>query len=50
MRRLLCGKFGRLLKGAAEVTWANELLRAHAARFCKRPLIVPTVVDTDQWR
>lgn len=26
------------------------MLRDHAARFCGRTLVVPTVVDTEQWR
>ncbi len=50
VRRLLSGKFDRLLKGAAAVTCGNDLLREHAARFCDRTIVVPTVVDTDQWR
>jgi glycosyltransferase involved in cell wall biosynthesis len=50
VRSLMGGKYDRLLKGAAAVTCGNELLREHAAQFCQRALVVPTVVDTEQWR
>ncbi|WP_300974840.1 glycosyltransferase family 4 protein [Sphingomonas sp. LHG3406-1] len=49
VRRFLGRKFDRLLSAAAAVTCGNAFLRDHAARFCERSLVVPTVVDTDRW-
>lgn len=50
VRQLLGDKFDRLLARAAAVTCGNDLLRDHARSFCINSLVVPTVVDTEQWR
>jgi glycosyltransferase involved in cell wall biosynthesis len=47
---LLSGKLEPLLKGAALCCCGNDYLRDHALRFTARAIVLPTVVDTDQYR
>ena len=49
VRRLLGGKLRPLIEGAAACTCGNEFLRVYAARWCKRSMVVPTVVDTGRY-
>jgi glycosyltransferase involved in cell wall biosynthesis len=50
VRRLLGGKLRPLMQAAAACTCGNAYLEAYASRFCRRTLVVPTVVDTDAYR
>src|SRR5215217_3358088 len=50
VRRLLAGKFERVLSEAAAVTCGNAMLRDYCARFCPNSIVVPTVVDTGIYR
>ncbi|MDQ3145318.1 MAG: glycosyltransferase family 4 protein [Pseudomonadota bacterium] len=47
VRRLLGGKLDALMAGAAACCCGNPYLRDHAARCCRRSIVLPTVVDTD---
>ena len=47
---LLDGKLEPLLRAAAACTCGNEYLRDYTSRFCQRSIVVPTVVDTSQYR
>ena len=47
VRRLLGRKFEPLLKRASACSCGNAYLLDYAARFCRRSIILPTVVDTD---
>lgn len=49
VRKLLRHKLRPLIEGAAACTCGNTYLRDHAAQWCKRSLIVPTVIDTDRY-
>ncbi len=49
-RRLLGGKLDPLISGAAVVCAGNAYLRDHAARLNSNTIVLPTVVDTDQYR
>jgi len=49
-RALLSRKLEPLLRRVAAATCGNEYLREYASRFCPNSLVVPTVVDTDQYR
>ena len=46
----LAGKLGVLMGGAAACVCGNEFLRDYAAKFCERSIVIPTVVDTAQYR
>jgi glycosyltransferase involved in cell wall biosynthesis len=46
VRRILGGKFQPLLTGAAAACCGNSYLEDYAARFCRRTMVLPTVVDT----
>ena len=47
VRALLGRKLQPLLRRAAAACCGNAYLEAYAARYCKRTMILPTVVDTD---
>lgn len=49
-RRLLAGKLEPLIAGAAAVCCGNEHLQEYARRYNGRSMLLPTVVDTDDYR
>ena len=50
VRGLLGRKFETLLQRAAACSCGNAYLLDYAARFCRRSIILPTVVDTDLYK
>ncbi|TFI59905.1 glycosyltransferase [Sphingomonas parva] len=50
VRALLAGKLQPLLAGAAAACCGNEYLERYAKRFCRRTMLLPTVVDTQLYR
>jgi glycosyltransferase involved in cell wall biosynthesis len=50
VRRLLGRRFEPLLRRAAAASCGNAYLRDYAARFCPNSLVIPTVIDTDDYR
>jgi glycosyltransferase involved in cell wall biosynthesis len=50
VRRLLGRKLHPLMRRAAACCCGNAYLEEYASRFCRRTMIVPTVVDTDAYR
>ena len=46
----LSGKLDTLMSRAAACVCGNEFLRDYAAQFCERSLVIPTVVDTAEYR
>jgi len=50
VRGLLGGKHGDLLSRAAACTCGNDYLHDFAVRFCPNTIVVPTVVDTGNYR
>ncbi len=49
VRRALGGKLKTLIRGAGQVCAGNEYLRAYAEREGARAIVLPTVVDIDQY-
>ena len=49
-RLLLDGKLEPLLRRVDACACGNAYLRDYAARFCANSIVVPTVVDTEQYR
>lgn len=47
--RAVAGKIGRVIRGASLVTAGNEYLAAYARQFNPRVVVVPTVVDVDNF-
>jgi glycosyltransferase involved in cell wall biosynthesis len=50
VRRLLGRKLQPLLMRATACCCGNDYLRDYAAQYCRRTMVVPTVVDTDRFR
>jgi glycosyltransferase involved in cell wall biosynthesis len=50
VRGLLGRKFEPLLRRASACSCGNSYLQDYASRFCRRSIIVPTVVDTDLYK
>jgi glycosyltransferase involved in cell wall biosynthesis len=50
VRRLLGRRFEPLLRKASAVSCGNAYLRDYAARFCANSVLIPTVVDTHDYR
>jgi hypothetical protein len=50
VRRLLGRKLVPLMRRAAACCCGNPYLQAYASKHCPRTLVVPTVVDTDDYR
>jgi glycosyltransferase involved in cell wall biosynthesis len=50
VRRALGGKLQPLMAGAAACACGNDYLEAYAARFCPNTIVLPTVVDTDDYK
>ncbi len=50
VRRMLGRKLVPLLRGASACLCGNAYLRSYAARYCPNSNIVPTVVDTNDYR
>lgn len=50
INRTLGGKLEPLLRGAAACCCGNAYLQDYASRFCDRSLVLPTVVDAEQYR
>jgi len=50
VRALLGKKLQPLMRRAAACCCGNAYLEDYASRFCRRTLIVPTVVDTDSYK
>lgn len=48
-RRLLSGKLTPLIAGAAAVCCGNDYLRSYAARYSDRTILLPTVVDINDY-
>ena len=49
VRRLLDGKLEPLLRRATACCCGNAYLMAYVERFCDKAMILPTVVDTDEY-
>jgi len=47
VRRLLSHKLAPLLRGASAACCGNAYLNDYAAQYCRRTIILPTVVNTD---
>lgn len=50
VRSILGKKFERLLHAATACICGNPYLRDYVSRYCSNTLIIPTVVDTDEYR
>ncbi len=50
VRLLLKRKLVPLLKSVSACCCGNEYLRAYAAKYCSRSIVLPTVVDTEIYR
>lgn len=50
VRGLLGRKFEALLRRAAACSCGNAYLQDYASRFCRKTVVIPTVVDTDLYK
>ncbi len=50
VRRLLGRRFEPLLRRVSAVSCGNAYLRDYAAQFCRNSVLIPTVVDTDDYQ
>ncbi|WP_294268326.1 glycosyltransferase family 4 protein [uncultured Sphingomonas sp.] len=50
VKRVLGNKLVPLLRGASACLCGNEYLRSYTAQYCPNSIVVPTVVDTDDYR